>query len=147
MPISLWTMSRDSVGKPWNGPVQLTDFTCVLAYWDPDGSRLACSTGLELVLVSREGAVLSSHDLSTAGLVRFEMPTFSADGSRIYFLGIQEDGSEGIWWIPAEGGDANEIITFDDPSLTVYSFAVGHENIYLAIATYESDIWVMDLDW
>jgi hypothetical protein len=40
-------------------------------------------------------------------------------------------------------------VAFDDPSRTVigYRLVVGSENLYLTIDEYESDIWVMDLEW
>jgi Tol biopolymer transport system component len=75
-------------------------------------------------------------------------PQFSPDGSRIYTVATEEDGSEGVWWIPANGGDATKVVAFDDPSLTVPGYlTVGPEHLYLTIAEYESDIWVMDLEY
>ena len=72
----------------------------------------------------------------------------SLDGSRIYISGTHRDGSNGIWWIPAGGGDPTKVVAFDDPSLAVPAgFSVGEEHLYLTIARYESDIHVMDLDW
>ena len=49
-----------------------------------------------------------------------QLPTFSPDGSRIYFLGTHEDGSRGVWWIPANGGDATKVAALDDPSLMLF---------------------------
>jgi len=42
-----------------------------------------------------------------------------------------------------------KVVAFDDPSLTVPggSFSVGDDRLYLTIARYESDIYVMDLEW
>ena len=147
-------ISRDSVGMPWSDPVQLTDFRCSDPDWAPDGSRVLCDAGEEMVQVSREGEVLSRYDPWTAGQRWLSSLRFSPDGSRIYFLGTHEDGSEGVWWIPANGGDATKVVAFDDPSLTVFgtvtavsTLTVGPENLYLTIAEYESDIWVMDLEW
>ena len=64
-------------------------------------------------------------------------------------LAIHEDGSRGVWWIPATGGDVTKVIAFDDPSLEVFinALSVGSDNLYLMIAEYESDIWVMDLEY
>ena len=90
------------------------------------------------------------YDTSAAGLHTLPFPSlqFSPDGSRIYFLATHEDGSRGVWWIPATGGDATKVVAFDHPSLVVLpSLTVGPENLYLTIAKYDSDIWVMDLDW
>ncbi len=147
--MNIWIVSRDSVGMPWSDPVQLTDFRCNRADWAPDGSRLLCDAGNEMVQVSREGEILSRYDPSTVGLRRSGNFQFSPDGSRIYFSAIQEGGSEGVWWIPATGGDATQVVAFDNPSLTVlpYNITVGPENLYLTVAEYESDIWVMDLEW
>jgi serine/threonine-protein kinase len=148
-PANIWIVSRDSVGMPWSDPVQLTDFGCWWPDWAPDGGGVLCDAGLEGVLVSREGAVLSRYDPSTVGLQWFDFSLqFSPDGSRIYFVGTHEDGSEGVWWIPAKGGDATKVVAFDDPSLTMTgTLTVGPENLYLTIAEHESDIWVMDLEW
>ena len=47
----------------------------------------------------------------------------------------------------ADGGDATQVVAFDDPSMTVFGTAVREGHFYLAFSEYESDIWVMDLDW
>ena len=148
----LWMVSRDAAGMPWSDPVQLTDFGCPWPDWAPDGASVVCNAeeegAVKWARVSRDGKVLSRYDASRAGLHGFPAPQFSADGSRIYFTAAHEDGSRGVWWIPAEGGDPTKIVAFDDPSLTVPGFfSVGPEHLYLTIAEYESDIWVMDLEW
>ena len=98
--------------------------------------------------MSRDGDVLLRYDLSIAGLQRFASLKFSPDGSRIYYVATHEDGSEGIWWIPANGGDATKVVTLDDPSMTVSGhLTVGPENLYLTLSEYESDIWAMDLEY
>jgi dipeptidyl aminopeptidase/acylaminoacyl peptidase len=146
--MNIWIVSRDSVGMPWSDPVQLTDFGCTDPDWAPDGSVVLCDAGEEMVQVSREGEVLARYDISAAGLRGLSRLKFSLDGSRIYFLATYEDGSEGVWWIPDNGGDATKVVAFDDPSLTVFrNLTVGPENLYLTIAKYESDIWVMDVEW
>jgi serine/threonine-protein kinase len=149
-PYKVWMVSRDSVGLPWSDPVQLTDFRCSDPDWAPDGASLVCDTEEdELARVSRDGEVLSRYDPWTAGQQVLGTFRFSPDGSRIYFLGAHEDGSRGVWWIPANGGDATQVVAFDDPSVAVLEgfLTVGPENLYLTVAEYESDIWVMDLDW
>jgi Tol biopolymer transport system component len=148
---NVWTISRESVGGPWSEPVQLTESgTCQGPVWAPDGASLLCYVLREgWARVDRDGEVLWHYDPTTAGrLDYYYIPQFSPDGSRIYFVASDPDGSEGIWWIPASGGDATKIVEFDDPSLTVKGFlTVGPSNLYLTIAEYESDIWVMDLEW
>ena len=146
--LKVWIVSRDSVGMPWADPVQLTDFRCSRPDWAPDGSRVLCDAGEDMVQVSREGEVLSRYDPSTVGLPRSRTFRFSPDGSKIYFLATQEDGSRGVWWLPANGGDATKVVALDDPSLGVFRFlSVGPEDLYFTISEYESDIWVMDLEW
>jgi len=145
--LNTWIVSRDSVGGPWSDPVRLTDFGCWWPDWAPDGGHVLCHTGLEMVLVSREGTILARHNPLTDGRRGFGQSTFSPDGSRIYFFADHEDGSEGVWWIPTNGGDASKVVAFDNPFLSVSRLTVGPENIYLTISEYESDIWVMDLDW
>ncbi len=148
--VNIWIVSRDSVGLPWSDPVQLTDFGCRYPRWAHDGASLVCHTGGgRWARVSRDREVLSRYDPSTAGLQLFATSLrFSPDGSRIYYVGTHEDGSLGVWWIPANGGDATKVVAFDDPSLTVApTLTVGPENLYLTLSEYESDIWVMDLEW
>ena len=40
------------------------------------------------------------------------------------------------------------MVEFDDPLRTpLWGLSVGEERLYLTVAEYESDIWVMDLEW
>jgi serine/threonine-protein kinase len=153
-----WTVSRDAVDMPWGEPVQLTDFGCLSPSWAPDGASLVCNgddpdaepeARWAPMRISRNGEVIWRHS-PTPVAFRIQWsssPRFSTDGSRIYFVATDEEG-RGVWWIPAEGGQAARIVTFDDPPLSVWpNLTVGPENFYFTIAEYESDIWVMDLDW
>ena len=98
--------------------------------------------------MSRDGEIVSHYDLSGDGLVLTDSHQFAPDGSRIYVRATYEDGTEGVWWIPTAGGRATKIVSFDDPSVAVgFDLTVGWDNLYLTVAQYESDIWVMDLDW
>ena len=149
VPFSTWMVSRDSVGMPWSDPVQLTDFGCRPPEWAPDGESLVCYTGArggQFVRVSRDGEVLARLP-KPAGIVDVENPEFSPDGSRIYFYGTHEDGSDAIWSISANGGEATRVVAFDHPSLTGLGFTVASENVYFVLTESESDIWVMDLEW
>jgi len=98
--------------------------------------------------VSREGQVLTRYDPSTVGLQSFDVLQFSPDGSRVYGVGTEADGSRGIWWSPIAGGLATKVVAFDDPTRTQFgTITVGTDHLYLTLAEYESDIWVMDLEW
>jgi eukaryotic-like serine/threonine-protein kinase len=146
----VWTVTRDSVGGRWSAPVLLTDFACVFPSWAPDGASLVCKeSGGEVLRVSRGGDVIARYRWP-AGLRNEFMdgPEFSRDGSAIYIVATHEDGSRGLWWFPAGGGDPAEVVAFDDPGTYAPGpFSVGPDRIYLTIAEYESDIWVMDLEW
>lgn len=150
---NVWTVSRDDIGLPWSDPVQLTDFGCMWPDWAPDGSGVLCHSDAEMVLVSREAEVLARYDPLTGGLLRFTSHRYSPDGSRIYFFGLHEDGSWGVWWIPPSGGDATKVIAIDDPVVGVFyllwaaPLTVGPDHLYLTLSDYDSDIWVMDLEW
>jgi len=149
VPFSIWIVSRDSASAPWSDPVQLTDFACGRPNWVPDGASLVCvslPTRSELVQVSRDGEVLARLAIP-AGIAGAWLPRFSPDGSRIYFGGTHEDGTRGLWWMPADGGDATNVVANHDPELMAWQFQVGSENIYFIISEWESDIWVMDLEW
>jgi hypothetical protein len=43
------------------------------------------------------------------------------------------------------GGEATGVVSFDDPSATVWRTDFGSDDFYLVFSEYESDIWVMDL--
>jgi len=144
----IWRVSRDSVGAPWGDPVQLTDFVCEWADWDPDGESLLCAESDGWTSVSRDGQVLARYEASAFGFRSLNLPHSSADGSQIYFVGSPEDGPRGVWAIPADGGNAALVVAFDDPSLTIHDFlTVGSGSLYLTIAEHDSDIRVVDLEW
>ncbi len=49
--------------------------------------------------------------------------------------------------IPSEGRPT-QLVAFDDPSLSVFDvLTVGADHFYLTISEYESDIYVMDLEY
>jgi len=149
----VWVVSRDRVGGDWMTPTRLSDFDCLYPQWDPDGTSVWClaprdSTGLAHVRLSREGEVLERSYASEAGLRSFSSLFFSPDGLSKYTVGTHPDGSRGVWRIPEDGGDAIKVVAFDDPDLFVlYALTVGPEHLYLTVAKFESDIYVMDLEW
>ena len=149
LPNKVWIVSRDSVDAPWGEPVQLTDFRCGVPDWAPDGETLVCERGRTgWARVSRDGTVLW-NDWLPSGLRGVSRPRFSPDGSRIYFAARDDAGWEGIWWIPAGGGDPTRIVSFDDSAVIVFGsyLSVGPEHLYFTIDENESDIRVVDLEW
>ena len=54
----------------------------------------------------------------------------------------------GVWSFPVTGGEATQLVAFDDPSLSIFEeLTIGADHFYLTISEYESDIWVMDLEY
>jgi Tol biopolymer transport system component len=139
-----WVVSRERVGDAWGDPVRLPDFPCVTHGWAPDSESLVCRERSELVIVSRSGDIVSRIDPQMA----FSEPHFSHDGSEIYFIG----GRKGIWSMPVTGGGPTRLVAFDNPSLVSPVFAfpsltVGPDHFYVTFSEYESDIYVMDLEY
>jgi Tol biopolymer transport system component len=147
--LHVWMVSREGLGTPWSEPVQLTDFPCLAADWDSVGHGLICDAYQEekIALVSKAGEVVR-YDPLAGGLNAFAEPTFSPDGSRIYFIGYDQGRILGVWWMPSGGGPPNKVVALEDPSIVVQpTLTVGPESLYFTFGEYESDIWVMDLDW
>jgi hypothetical protein len=54
----------------------------------------------------------------------------------------------GLWSLPVTGREARQLVAFDDPSRSVFpALSVGPDHFYLTISEYESDIYVMDLEY
>lgn len=51
--------------------------------------------------------------------------------------------------MPVEGGVPSLAIDFDDPERYLYQwgFSAASDSMYVVLTEYESDIWVMDLEW
>ena len=148
----IWITSRDRVGGEWSEPVQLTDSGCLFGDWSPDGSKIVCgwNVGFGIKLFSRSGELLWHLEPDfDAGVPAMFRPRFSADGSTLYVYGSDAEGSQGIWAIPTEGGAPRLVIENDDESRWIYSLSlrVHGDRIYFSVAEYESDIWVMDLEY
>ena len=139
----IWTVSRERVGDAWGDPVRLTDFSCEYPDWAPDGESLVCDAGSELVIVSKTGEVVTRFDPQ----MNPSVPHFSPDGSEVYFI-VRSGPAVGVWSFPVTGGEATQLVAFDDPSLSVWPrLTVGPDRFYITISEYESDIYVMDLEY
>jgi hypothetical protein len=109
------------------------------------GTYLAAAS---LVLVSREGQDLWRYDLARGGLeLKSLYQRFSRDGSTIYAWGRHEDGMEGIWAIPLQGGKPSLVVAYDDPeSYASVWLTVGPDHLYVSVRQAEIDIWVADVE-
>jgi Tol biopolymer transport system component len=154
---SVWMSSRDNAAAPWSEPVRVGPaVACDWWYeWSPDSEMILCSSsggvGQGVSLFTRAGeSVWRYVPDASAGAPWLARAQFSVDGSTIYAYGVGPDGTQGIWSMPTTGGIPELVIVNDDESLwaNVFSFEVGPDDrIYLAVAEYQSDIWVMDLEW
>jgi serine/threonine-protein kinase len=148
----VWLLARERVGAPWGEAAQLTTFGCGIVDWAPDGSGVLCwelAGNGKIALVSRSGAVLWRRDLSAAGFTAVGATLFSGDGTSLY-LSASHGGRTGIWSWPLAGGEPRLLVAFDDPRDVPRTEVRGALNVhgdhlYLTVAQYESDIWVMDL--
>jgi len=146
---TVWTVSRDAVGGSWSDPRELNNLECFWPEWSPDGAKLSCwlFPGSRIALLSTAGEVLDTLVTEVRHPPRPWQPEFSWDGSLLYFVGLDADGSEGLWSLPATGGEPTKVIAFDDPTVVVQdAFTVGPDAIYLTVTEDESDIWVADLE-
>ncbi len=140
-------MNRDSVGGKWGGPQQLTQGGGRQPRWAPDGGRIVYVTGKAIGVVTLAGEETQLLDGEMAGFVNVTKPDWSRDGRFIYFSGITTSGSQGLYSIPAAGGQPRLLVRYDDPAKQVFAwgFSVGDGKVYLTVSEYESDIYVMDL--
>jgi len=146
-----WTVSRAAVGEPWGEPVGLKT-ECWFPKWSPSGDSVLCVINApesRIALVGRDGIVLDTLDTLDGGVARPTAkwrPSFSLDGSQIYFIGRDSEGAEGVWSLPVGGGRPTKLIAFDDSLVDVSPhLTVGPDEIFLTVTEYESDIWIADL--
>jgi serine/threonine-protein kinase len=143
-----WVVSREAIGGPWSEATQITDFGCQPSDWAPDGSGVLCQADGEIVLASREGEILWRYDPSTAGLeLQTVYQKLSRDGSTIYASARHEDGTEGIWAIPVQGGEPSLTVAYDDAEVAAQIWlSVGPDRLYVSVQQTEADIWVADVE-
>ncbi len=140
-------MSRASVGAAWSAPRQLTQGRGSHPNWAPDGGRIAYDLGNAIGVVTLTGVETQVLDGAAAGFVGVSRPDWSLDGRFIYFSAIRTDGSQGLYSVPAAGGEPRLLVRYDDPATQVFvsGLSVGDGKVYLTVSEFESDIYVMDL--
>ena len=141
-------------GGGWSAPVPLHTDGLTFPIFAPDGQSLL----LAPLRPVEAGAirVTPADGGPTRTLVRGPLPgttalpsfaIWSADGSVVYFLGIDELGRSSFWSIPAEGGTPTPIVRFDDPARESNrpEFATDGRRLYFTLAQKEGDVWVMEI--
>ena len=146
-PNQVWVMNRESVGAKWSSPQQLTQGGGVHPRWSLDGRRILYALANVIGVVTLDGEETRLLDGAVAGFVAVAKPDWSRDGRVIYFSATRSDGSQGLYSMPAAGGEPRLLIRYDDPArqVFVYGFSVGDGKVYLTVSEFESDIYVMDL--
>jgi len=83
----------------------------------------------------------------TPGRIRFAVPTLRTDRTMAARLSETLGTGEGIGRVRTNTAAGSLVVHYDDPALTAYGSAVHDGTYYIAVSDYESDIWVMDLEW
>jgi len=134
---------RDSAGN-WSRREQLATGWANNSRWSPDGQWIAFVAPNSLRLLPADGGeprVLVEFDLHAG------FPEWSPDGSTIYYRRILSS-DEGFWAVSPEGGPPRLVVRADDPTMHAAHgmLATDGERLYFTVVTYESDIWVVDLE-
>jgi len=146
---NIWVVSRDSIGGPWHQPVRLSDAACWVPEWAPDGTAIACRGGrggLRFISL-RDGHAANSDLLISNHLTPLGVPRYSRDGRTIYYFAADQSGRRGIWALPVAGGRARLVIAEGGQRYGVSATSESTSELYLAVQTDESDIWVAKLKY
>jgi len=58
-----------------------------------------------------------------------------------------EDGTQGIWAIPMQGGEPSLVVAYGDAEIVALRWlVVGPKRLYLSVQQVEMDIWVADVE-
>ncbi|MCH7934975.1 MAG: protein kinase [Gemmatimonadetes bacterium] len=168
-----WIVNRDRVGGEWSPPVLITSMGGSYGDWTPDGDQIVFSHEGSIWRRTLDGELWRLFRAAPGGanpddLVETSLVRLSADGSTAYFTGVDRSDKQGVWSVPARGGQRCEMsddpapvcedlplpeprlmVEFDSPSLILYltGISVSSDSIYLSVGSYQSDIWVTDLEW
>ncbi len=149
-PSGLHLLRRAAFDAPWQATEPLPVEQGFAPRWSPDGKRLVymqrgAQEGIGTLTLG--GTARTVLEAGTAGFQSATWPNWSADGERLYFRGVTQDGAQGVYEIPVSGGVPRLLVRFDDPAMSVFSGSVlsGNGQFYFAVAEIESDIYVMDL--
>jgi serine/threonine-protein kinase len=115
----------------------------MIAFVDPDGARAV------VVIPAAGGAPILSVSPAEDDLGSFyDTVEWYAEGQRLLALKRHADSTSGLYDVPLEGGVPRELIRFDDPARQPRPEMAVHDGVvYFTLGEFESDVWVMDLEW
>ena len=142
-----YVITRDSLGDGWGTPRRVSRGPVTYPRWSPDGEHLVATRGYEaIILLGLDGSERLILKDADDGLASVAWPTFSPDGKRIYFHGVDQSGRPGLYTVSPNGGHARLAVRFADASRPVWPLTtIGEGVAYLSVAEHEIDIYVMDL--
>jgi serine/threonine-protein kinase len=151
-------VTRDAAGR-WGAPRPLVRGGG-LGLWAPNGRWVVTATGglgvgtppaLEIVPATggKAHVVVAVRDPTTdVAPVGCYACVWSADSRLVYFVARDpREASFGIWSVPAEGGTAQLMVRFDDPSRPWHPFGlrVHRSRFYFTVGDERSDIWMTEV--
>jgi len=143
----VYVMSRNDAG--WGEPEQITSEGGTVPRWSPVDDSIAYISENDIKIISygdRKTKTLVKGQ-NTIGSVRPESIAWSPDGKTIYFQARDDQGIEGVWSVPVEGGEPELKVISDDPLLKIglYDFCADNQRFYFSFRLVESNVWIMDL--
>jgi eukaryotic-like serine/threonine-protein kinase len=150
---SLGLLHRAALDAPWQVTERQPTDRGFVPRWSPDGSRLALEVpnreGRVDIVIRRvaDGTARILIKAGANGIQYPRWPEWSEDGKTIYFRDAGNEGTPGIYGVPASGGTPRLLVRFDDPGQSVLTASVPARNglFYLSVGEIESDIYLMDL--
>lgn len=144
----LYVISKKDSG--WGEPERVSYEEATNPRWAPVGDTIAYTSEGCLKVISYENRIIKTlvDRQNTLGFYRPESVSWSPDGKIIYFQVQHEQGTGGIWSIPAEGGEPELKVISDDPlfKIGLYNFCADDRRFYFSFRLTESNVWVMDLE-
>jgi serine/threonine-protein kinase len=144
---ALYEIERDGAGG-WTEPRRLSPDPGYVGRYSPDGSQIAYANGAGVWLAGSdpdEPQVVWRPTDSGTTVTNVE---WYAGGTRLLFLRRFPDGTSTLWSVALDGSDPRELMRFGDAGRQPRSEMAVHDDIvYFTIGEFESDVWVMDVEW
>jgi Tol biopolymer transport system component/predicted Ser/Thr protein kinase len=148
-PTGIHRVVRRAPNGRWGTPEPMHDHGCGGGQWLADAARWLDVCDQEIRVMDLTGTTLRTV-YAPSGAAD-PVPVFArvTEDDTVYFKSYDPAGGlASVWRVPIKGGRPALVLRLDDPTRPSNrsSFNVSHGRLYLAIDTYESDIWVASLD-